>query len=125
MHLNSRVPSQLGRIPPCGLLGPREQVSLKITEATGWKTREGISIFLSIDCHGESFIRCEEMITGTCAKGCKFNATMYTVLLVIHPGDLGLYYSHVTMKRRRQFYIVMQLRGVGMSVSSDSADEQS
>jgi hypothetical protein len=49
---------------------------------------------------------------------------MHTVLLVVHPGDLGLYYSHVTMKRR-QFCIVMQLRGVGMSVSSDSADEQS
>lgn len=42
---------------------------------------------------------------------CKFNATMHTVLLVVHPGDLGLCYSHVTMKRR-QFCIVMQLRGV-------------
>lgn len=31
------------------------------------------------------------------AVRCKFNATMHTVLLVVHPGDLGLYYSHVTM----------------------------
>lgn len=35
---------------------------------------------------------------------------MCTVLLVVH-GDLGLYYSHVTMERRR-FCIMMQLRGV-------------